>query len=173
MRAATTVVVAVVGLALPAAAAWAAGAKLPAAVMGDLQAIAADCTGVGGKALTQDAVKRADLNGDGKEDYVLDVGSIICDGAASAYGDRAKGITVYSGDGAGGAKNAFSSWVYAARIEGTGPQARLWLTVSGEKCGKKPAADFASESFCERPIAWNAAARKFDFAPVSTVKMIQ
>lgn len=170
---AATPAVAVVGLVVFSATASAAEPKLPATVANDLQTIAADCTGVGGKALTQDAVKRADLNGDGKEDFVLDVGSIICDGAASAYGDRAKGITVYAGDGAGGAKSAFSGWVYGARIEGTGPQARLWLTVSGAECGKKPAPDFASENFCERPIAWNAAARKFEFAPVSTVKMIQ
>jgi hypothetical protein len=172
MRTATAVV-AVVALVASSATASAAGPKLPAAVANDLQTIAADCTGVGGKALTQDAVKRVDLNGDGKEDYVLDVGSIICDGAASAYGDRAKGITVYAGDGAGGAKSAFSGWVYGARIEGNGPQARLWLTVSGAECGKKPAPTFASESFCERPIAWNAAVRKFEFALVSTVKMIE
>ena len=40
-------------------------------------------------------------------------------------------------------------------------------------CGKQPAATFAGEAFCERPVAWNAKARKFEFAPVSTVRMIQ
>jgi len=154
-------------------AAQAQAPKLPALVAADLKGIAAECTGAGGKALTADAVKRADLNGDGKEDYVLDVGSINCDGAASIYGDREKGVTVYAGDGAGGAKKAFSEWVYGAKIEGTGPAARLWLTVSGDKCGKKPAADFASENFCDRFIAWNAKTQQFDYAPVSTVKMIQ
>jgi hypothetical protein len=154
-------------------AAYAGPPKTPAVVAADLAAIAADCTGVGGKALTNDAIKRVDLNGDGKEDYVLDVGSIICEGAASAYGDRAKGVTVYVGDGASGAQNAFSDWAYAIRIEGTEPAARLWLSVSGQQCGRKPAADFASESFCERYIVWNAKAQKFDYAPVSTVKMVQ
>jgi hypothetical protein len=154
-------------------AAQAQSPKLPAVVAADLKGIAAECTGAGGKALTADAVKRADLNGDGKEDYVLDVGSINCDGAASIYGDREKGVTVYVGDGAGGAKNAFSDWVYGATIEGAGPAARLWLTVSGQQCGKKPAADFASENFCDRSLVWNAKTQKFDYAPVSTVKMIQ
>jgi len=168
-----TLVVAATGSWILCSAAYAASPKAPAVVAADLAAIAADCTGVGGKALTNDAIKRVDLNGDGKEDYVLDVGSIICEGAASAYGDRAKGVTVYVGDGANGAKSAFSDWVYAIRIEGTGPAARLWLSVSGQQCGRKPAADFASESFCERYIAWNAKAQKFDYAPVSTVKMIQ
>jgi hypothetical protein len=45
--------------------------------------------------------------------------------------------------------------------------------VSGADCGKKQAQDFASESFCERPLAWNAKTQAFDFAPLSTVKMIE
>lgn len=56
-------------------------------------------------------MKRVDLNGDGQDDFVLDVGSVNCDGAASVYGDRA--------------------------------------------------------------IAWNARTRKFDYAPVATVRMIE
>jgi len=167
------VIVAATGSWLLCAVAYGAPPKLPAAVSADLAAIASECTGVGGKAHTHEAVKRADLNGDGKEDYVLDVGSIGCEGAASIYGDRQKGVTVYVGDGAGGARNAFSAWVYGATLEGTGPAARLWLTVSGEACGKRPAASFASESFCDRYVQWDAKTQKFDFAPVSTVKMIQ
>ena len=47
------------------------------------------------------------------------------------------------------------------------------MTTSGAGCGKKQAADFASEAFCERAIAWNAKTQAFDYAPVSTVKMIE
>jgi len=160
-------------LAHAAHAAQAATPKLPATVAADLKAIAGECTGVGGKADVSNAVKRADLNADGKEDYVLDVGAINCDGAASIYGDREKGVTVYVDDGAGGARNAFSDSVFGVTIEGTGPAARLWLTVSGAQCGKQPARDFASESFCDRPLAWNAKSQKFDYAPVSSARMIQ
>jgi len=147
--------------------------KLPAAVAKDLADVAAMCTEFGGKAHTGDAVKRADLNGDGKEDYVLFVGDVRCDGAPSIYGDRQKGVTVYVGDGAGGARTAFSDAVFNSNIEGAGPAAKLWLGVSGQACGKPPAKDFASENFCDRAIAWNAKAQKFDYAPVSTVRMIQ
>ena len=154
-------------------AARAAAADLAAPVATDLKAAAATCTEVGGKAQTDAAVKRADLNGDGHEDYVLDIGSINCEGAASVYGDREKGVTVYVGDGAGGAKNAFSDSVFGAKIEGTGTAAKLWLSVMGPQCGKKPAADFASERFCERYIVWDAGKQKFEYAPVSTVKMIE
>ena len=166
---------AIAGLAAVAAsqAHGAAEAKLPAAVAAALKSAADICSEAGGKPLTADAVKRADLNGDGKEDFVLDVGSINCDGAASIYGDREKGVTVFVGDGAGGASEAFSDAVYGVAIEGTGPTAKLWLTISGSQCGKKPAADFASESFCDRAIVWNAKTHKFDYAPVSQVRMIE
>jgi hypothetical protein len=172
MRTATCVVAAL-GSLLYGPLSGAGPAKLPAVVAADLRDIAGECTGVGGKADTSQAVKRVDLNGDGKEDYVLDVGSIHCDGAASIYGDRAKGVTVYAGDGAGGAQQAFSAMAYSVSLEGTGPLAKLWLTVSGQTCGKKPAQDFASEAFCDRYLVWNAKVQKFDFAPVSTVRMIQ
>ena len=74
---------------------------LPAVVAKAVKETAAVCTEVGGKADTTNAIKRADLNGDGIEDYVLDVGSVNCDGAASIYGDREKGVLVYVGDGKG------------------------------------------------------------------------
>jgi len=148
-------------------------AKLPAAVAADLKTVADQCREVGGKPLTNDAVKRVDLNGDGNDDFVLDVGSVNCDGAASVYGDREKSVTVYAGDGKNGAAAAFNDWVFGAKIEGTGPAATLWLGVSGERCGRKPARDFASEDFCDRALAWNAETKKFEFAPVATVRMIQ
>lgn len=166
-------VLAVAGSVLAYFAATQAAPTLPVAVAKDLKENVTLCTDAGGKANTDAAVKRVDLNGDGREDYVLDVGSINCDGAASIYGDREKAVMVYVSDAAGGAKNAFTGMHYAVRLEGTGPAAKLWLTTSGADCGKKPAADFASESFCERYIVWNAKTQKFDYAPVSTVKMIE
>lgn len=152
---------------------YAAPPRLPGTVLADLRAAAAECTDAGGVAQTGNAVKRADLNADGKEDYVLDVGSIQCEGAASIYGDRDKSVTVYVGDGAGGARNAFREWAYEVRLEGAGAATKLWLTVMGSNCGKKLAKDFASETFCDRPVVWNPKAQNFEFAPVSSVRLIQ
>ncbi len=153
--------------------AFATQSRLPDAVAADLRAVAAECVEAGGKALADKAVVSADLKGDGKQDYVLDVGSIQCDGAASIYGDRDKMVNVYVGDGANGAVKAFSDMSYGVRVENAGANTKLWLTLMGEQCGKKPARDFASEHFCDRALAWNPAAKKFDFAPVSTVKMLE
>ncbi len=150
-----------------------AQAKVPATVATDLTAVAAQCSEVGGTPRTADAVKTVDLNGDGNDDYVLDIGSVNCDGAASIYGDREKGVTVYVGDGKGGAIAAFSDSVFGAKVEGSGAAAKFWLTVSGAQCGREPAADFASEAFCDRALTWNATTNKFDYAPVSTVRMVE
>lgn len=152
------------GLAGPAA----AQAKLPPAVAADLKDATGLCTDAGGKPNAASAVKTADLNADGKDDFVLYWGSIGCEGAASIYGDREKTVTVYAGDG-GGAVAAFSDRVFDAKLEGS----KLWLTVSGAGCGKPPAPDFASENFCDRSLVWDAQAKKFVYAPVSSVRMIE
>ncbi len=162
-----------IGFVTFAASSHAAESTLPAVVATHLKDVAAECVEVGGKALTDAAITRADLTGDGKEDYVFDVGSIQCDGAASIYGDRSKKVTVYVGDGAGGAVEAFSDMSYGMRFEGKGIATKVWLTVMGEECGKKRAVDFASEKFCDRSLVWQGATKKFEFAPISTVKMIE
>ena len=115
----------------------AAAPPLPAVVAKAVKDTAAVCTEVGGKADTTNAIKRADLNGDGIEDYVLDVGSVNCDGAASVYGDREKGVLVYVGDGKGGATEAFNDMSYGMTLEGTGSAAKLWLTVSGQHAASR------------------------------------
>jgi hypothetical protein len=152
---------------------FAAPASLPASVAADLKSFTDLCREVGGTPVAADAVKSVDLNADGHADFVLFAGNVRCDGAASLYGDREKAITVYAGDGKGGAVPAFSDAVFDAKLEGSGAAAKLWLTVSGAACGKPPAAEFASESFCDRALEWNAKKRKFDHAPVSTVRMIE
>jgi hypothetical protein len=149
----------------------AAQPALPAAAAAALKESAGLCSEAGGKPDTSQAVKTADLNGDGKPDHVLFLGWINCDGAASIYGDREKAVMVY--DGGAGTAPAFSDRVFDTKLEGSGGATRLWLTVSGAACGKPPAPDFASESFCDRPLVWNAKTRKFEYASVATVRMIE
>jgi hypothetical protein len=147
--------------------------RLPAPVAAAVKENADLCTEVDGTPDTSGAVKTVDLNADGRPDFVLFVGWIHCAGAASLYGDREKAVTVYAGDAAGGASSAYSDMVYDAKIEGEGAAAKLWLTVTSNRCGKPPAPDFAHENFCDRAIAWNGKTKRFEYAPVSTVRMIQ
>src|SRR5262245_32674313 len=74
-------------------------ADLPATVTDAVGALAAECTGAEGKPHTEKAVERADLNGDGRDDFVLHAGWIACENAWSIYGDREKFVAVYAGDG--------------------------------------------------------------------------
>ena len=147
--------------------------RLPAPVAKALQEIAAVCSEVGGQPQMKNALQRADLNGDGTLDYVIDVAGVNCEGAASIYGDREKGVTVFTADANGGVTAAFDDQVYGVRLEHAKSATKLWLTVSGESCGKKAAANLASEAFCERPLAWNAQTGKLRYAPVSMVRMIE
>jgi len=146
-----------------------AAATLPAAVQKELKALEAVCTEVGGTPRSEKAVTEVDLTADGKVDWVVAVEGIDCEGAPSVYGDRAKGLTIFVADAAGGATQAFAASAYGVKVDG----GKVWLTVSGQECGKPPAKDFASESFCDRPLAWNAAQQKLEWAPVSAVKMVQ
>ena len=148
-------------------------AGLPPAVADALAALAADCTAVGGVPHAERAIERADLNADARADFVLFAGWIECEGAASVYGDREKLLTVFASSSDRAAPEAFSERVFDVTLEGNEPPKRLWLTVMGSQCGREPAADFASEFFCDRAIDWNAATHRFDYAPVETVRPIR
>jgi len=145
----------------------------PAAVTAALKALTDDCTTVGGRPDAKDAVKRAELNGDGVPDFVLYAGWVVCVDAYSVFGDREKSLTVFAGDRKAGAVEAFIASVYDAKVEDSGGTAQLWLTTSAEECGRPRAEVFADEVFCDRAIAWGASAGRFEYAPVSTVRLIQ
>jgi hypothetical protein len=147
-------------------------AALPAAVSAALDSVVAVCREAGGKAITAQAILHADLNADGRQDHVLDVGGFQCEGAAGIHGDREKEVRVFIADDAG-ATLAFSDSTFGARIEGEGAAATLWLTVTGASCGKPAARDFASEAFCDRALLWNSGAGTLGYAPVETARMIQ
>ena len=147
-----------------------AHAALPTAVNAELRAIANLCREVGGKPDVAAALLRADLNGDGRKDYVVDVGGARCDGAAGIYGDREKGVSIFVTDAKGNAVKAFSDSSFAVRLEGGSNPSTIWLTVMGRGCGKAPARDFANEHFCERALRWNPKTRSFDYAAISTVR---
>ena len=146
---------------------------LPDPVAEALAELAAECSDVGGTPHTADAVRRTDVSGDGRDDYLLYAGWIHCENAVSVYGDRMKSLAVFAGEGSGGATPAFADRVFDVEVAGSGREARAWLTVMAEGCGRAPAADFASESFCQRAIEWNAAGGRFEYAPVATVRMIE
>ncbi len=155
------------------AAALAAEAALPGPVAKALKEQTDLCSEAGGKPSTTAALRRVDLNADGKEDFVLDVSSIQCQGAASIYGDREKAVQVFLADVTDGATPAFTDMVYGVKLEGTGASAKVWLTLAGAACGNQPAKFFSEETYCDRPLVWNATTKKVEYAPITAAKPIR
>ena len=48
----------------------------------------------------------------------------------------------------------------------------LWLTTSGEECGRTQAAAFADETFCDRQLVWTTAGR-FELAPLDAARLLK
>jgi len=149
------------------------GDALPGGVREEVEALARQCSEVGGTPHTDRAVRRADLDGDGDGDFVVFAGWIDCQDAVSVYGDREKHLVVLVADASGEVRSSFSDAVYAATIEDDSIPATLWLTVSGVDGGRPRAPDFASESFCERALSWDADKQAFDYADLDSVRMIE
>lgn len=147
--------------------------RVPAAVNAELAGYMQVCRDAGGKPDVTHTVTSLDFTGDGVADYLVDVGRLDCVDAWSVYGDREKPVVVYVGDGKGEAKAAFADTAYAVTIERQGATSRLWITVAGQECGKPPARDFASETFCDRSLLWKPQLQKFELAPVGTARLIQ
>jgi hypothetical protein len=148
-------------------------AAFPAPVAKALGELTKTCTDAGGKPSTKAAVRQTDLNGDGRTDFVLDVGSFQCQGAAAIFGDREKPVQVFLADDAGGAELAYSGLAYSVKLEGTGPQAKPWVLLTGEGCGKPKARWANEESYCDRPLVWNDETKKVELAPLSAAKPVR
>lgn len=143
---------------------------LPSPVSAAVATLAAQCSSANGNPQADAAVRRGDFNADGYNDFVLFSGWMVCENAASVFGDREKDVTVFIGNDAGGVSAAFHESVYEVKLEGDGKNGQVWLTVAGEQCGKPPAATFSEESFCDRALVWSKATARFDYAPLSATR---
>jgi hypothetical protein len=148
-------------------------ADLPPTVIEAVALLSEICTASEGKPRSDQAVRTVDLNGDRVDDFVVYAGWMVCENAWSVYGDRQKAIMVYAGDGRGAAPEAFADQVYDAAIESTSSGDSLWLSIAAEGCGRPRAETFAEETFCDRAIVWNTVTRRFEYAPLETVRLIQ
>jgi hypothetical protein len=133
-----------------------------------LEALAQVCREVGGTPRAQDALRDADLDGDGRDEQVLFSGWITCENAPSIYGDREKGVAVFTAQGV-----AFEESVFDVTIERSAARAELWLTLPGPGCGYAPAPTFAEERFCQRAVVFDSAANRFARAPLETIRAIE
>jgi hypothetical protein len=148
-----------------------AAPPLPTAVRGAVDTMNADCTAAGGKpGASPGLISTVDLNGDGRNDYVINTAAFDCEGAASLFVGAGGGgsVEVFIATANGSATNAFEHGADGMRVE----QGRLWLAVGGPLCGQKVTEDTPRSAMqaCWRPLQWDASRRKLDFAPPSSVR---
>ncbi|MBA4343397.1 MAG: hypothetical protein C0423_14770 [Methylibium sp.] len=134
------------------------------------------CRNMAGKpANGPDLLRMIDLNGDSLPDYVLDQGSYVCDGAASAFSGTAGSLlTVWVSSAPGGqVRKAFDGYHYGVKVDlEHKPQPQLVLALSGVQCGQKftPLSSNAEMQACWRPLNWDAKRRTLLLAPLSDVR---
>ncbi|MFG6486012.1 hypothetical protein ACG04R_04960 [Roseateles sp. BYS78W] len=148
-----------------------AAPPLPAAVREVVKTMNAECRSAGGKpGASPGLVSTVDLNGDGRNDYVIHTAAFDCEGAASlsvgAGGDGSVEVFITTADGS--AASAFEHGAQGMRVE----QGKLWLAVGGPLCGQKVTEDTPRSAMqaCWRPLQWDANRHKLDFAPLSSVR---
>ena len=154
------------------AAAAPAEPPMPAATIAYAAELAKSCVDFGGKpAKSPGFVRKADLTGDGKIDYLFDVAQFNCEGAASALANGQMGaqLVIYVTGANNTATEAFNDIAYGAVIESVQGKPVVYMQVAGVACGQKvgPNTAFADIQGCERPLLWKAATKKFAFAPLS------
>ena len=105
------------------------------------------------------APDRADLNGDGRLDWVFDSNRQSCAATSSMAKTYGSLVTVFLATPQGDAAPAFQQAAFGAHLERIAGKTRLILTLAGVACGEtKP------EARCERAVSWAAGAKRFELA---------
>lgn len=126
---------------------------LPEPVRAAMAEHAAACRDMGGRpAPTPDYHTRADLNGDGRPDHIIDLAGLNCNGAPSAFcGSAGCPVSVFL-SGPGGYRAVNLGHVQGWRLDRTGPRPALVLDLHGSSCGR------AGYRGCQRRWAADVAA---------------
>jgi len=151
---------------------------LPARVSQHVKDLNFDCSRLGGiPSRSPGLLRKIDLTGDGRTDYVIDVARYQCRRAVTfAYGGHdGPAVFIYVGEANGktflGYEGASQDGTKIKAYEGH-PQ--VWLTVGALACGQPrgSAKSFADWWWCSRPLDWNARMKKFELAPISQARRI-
>jgi len=147
----------------------------PVALTKDVLALGASCRDFGGKpGKSPGLIQQADLTGDGLTDFVLDLNSYNCEGAASAMGAGQSGamISIYVGGPGNTARKVWEGLAFQAKVDRTAARARVWLAIQGRDCGQRNAAKraMADQIGCNRPLNWSASKSTFAYAPLAEAK---
>ena len=171
---------AVAGIMMPlrsaaAAAKPAAAARLPALIRQDAKDLDYWCSRFGGLPPSDTAyVRRVELTGDGRPDYIVDLGHYLCKKheAFMDGGHNGLRVRIYVGGARQAAYLAYDGYSHGVKVSHTRGRSRIWLRVGALACGQppEPTRVFAAWWFCLRPLQWNGRTKRFGFAPLSEVR---
>jgi hypothetical protein len=107
-------------------------------------------------------VTALDLTGDGIDDWVVNTAGIGCAGFSGSGGSA---VQIYAGAPNGHASKAFDTMSLRTTIDRSRTPPVVWIGVGGRGCGDNRDVARALLRTCQRPLLWNAAARRFDEGP--------
>ena len=157
----------------------ASSASLPEIVVAHIADMDKTCKDVGGmpapsmafeggpsEARPANLVERGVLAGSAVEFWALDEGRYQCDGAASAFsGTGGAQVYVFVRLNDGRVKQVLMQGAYGMKLKRIGSSSELLLRVAGGLCGQVGNPTHADAIACERPLIWDKATQKMDFAP--------
>ncbi len=124
-----------------------------------------------GKPLKSKLVEHGNLVAKGMEIWAIDEGKYECDGAASLFsGSGGAEVVVFMRMPDNSIKQVFEHGAYGMRMERSGASDTIWLTIGGPLCGQPGNPSHAASIHCERPLQWDAAKQRMDFAPLSQAR---
>lgn len=150
-------------------------ARLPAIIRHDVKDLNYWCSRFGGIPPSNSAfVRKVDLTGDGRLDYIVDLGRYVCDkrGSFMSSGHNGTPVRIYVGGPENAARLAYDGDSHGVEFTITHGRSRIWLRVGALACGqpRNPVTVFAGWWFCLRPLAWNDRRKRFDFAPLAEIR---
>lgn len=125
-----------------------AAGPLPPAVEADIKAEMKECATHDAK-FKKGFLIRRDINGDGKEDYILDYGHFICGRASNTYcGSGGCSTTIYAST-ASGYVRVLNDTVRGVEFKTIHGRPAMILGLHGSACGKAGSAE------CGETLYWN------------------
>lgn len=130
-----------------------AAAPLPPAVQAEINGEMKECSTHNAK-FKKGFLTRKDINGDGKEDYILDFGQFLCGSPYSSYcGSGGCSTSVYVST-ANGYMRVLNDTVHSVEFKTIGGRPAMLLQVHGSACGREGA------FVCKETLYWNGSAFK-------------
>lgn len=146
MRAMALVLIGLAGLGTKSQAV--AASALPPIVEAQVEGDVRDCATHDAK-FEKGFMTRKDINGDGKEDYILDYGHFVCGGISTTFcGSAGCTTTAYASSGSGYVK-VLDENVRGLEFRTIGGRPAMLLGLHGSACGKVGAAA------CGATLYWN------------------